>query len=421
MIESALSDPSIILEMQEVSKKFTYNLASTRKYGLRDLLRSGLGIKENNTKLRKNEFWALRNISFNLKRGETVGIIGLNGSGKSTILKLINGLFMPDLGEIRIKGKVGALIELGAGFHPMLSGRENIYLKGALLGKTKDEMDEISENIIDFAELGQFIDSPIKSYSSGMHVRLGFSVSVHITPDILLMDEVLAVGDFKFKQKCMDKINKMRDCTSTIFVSHSMGTVSLICDRVIVLNKGVVSFEGETDDAIKYYTAIVEDKDKNIKKQILKNNKDIKPFYGDLFYNKKKIHNVSHCWADKNLEKIEHAATGDEVNIIVKFQLKTKPIKQLTVGIPIWDKNGNYITGIASDMDNIKLRRDKYNYYNIILKFSELIFNPNEYISVIAIHDGLEFYYRGLNDILSVTNHKRYFGFVTATHDWIIQ
>ena len=421
MIESALSDPSIILEMNGVSKKFSYSLASTRKYGLRDLLRSALGITEKNANLRKNEFWALRNISFKLKRGETVGIIGLNGSGKSTILKLINGLFMPDLGNIRIKGKVGALIELGAGFHPMLTGRENIYLKGALLGKTKDEMDEISQNIIDFAELGEFIDSPIKSYSSGMHVRLGFSVSVHITPDILLMDEVLAVGDFKFRQKCMDRINEMRERTSTIFVSHSMPIVSLICDRVIVLNKGAVVFEGNTDDAIKYYTAIIEDKDKNSRKKVLKNNKDIKPFYGELFLNENKISNVSHFWANKNLKKIENAVTGDEVNIIVKFQLKTKPKKKLTVGIPIWDKNGNYITGIASDMDKIELRSDKNNCYKIILKFSELILNPNDYVSVIAIHDGLEFYYRRLNNILSVTNHKRHFGFVTATHDWIIK
>lgn len=420
MIESALSDPSIILEMHGVSKKFSYSLASTRKYGLRDLLRSGLGITEKNTKLRKNEFWALNNISIKLKRGETVGIIGLNGSGKSTILKLINGLFMPDMGEIQIKGKVGALIELGAGFHPMLTGRENIYLKGALLGKTKDEMDDICQNIIDFAELGEFIDSPIKSYSSGMHVRLGFSVSVHITPDILLMDEVLAVGDFQFKQKCMDKINKIREFTSTIFVSHSMGTVSLICDRVIVLNKGVVVFEGDTDDAIKYYTAIIDDKDK-IKKPNLKIIKDIKPFYGELFFNEKKIDNISHYWADKKLKTIEQATTGDEVNIIVKFTLKTKPVKQLIVGIPIWDKNGNYITGIASDMDGIKLRRDKHNRYTVILNFSELIFNPSDYISIIAIHDGLEFYYRGLNSILSVTNHKRYFGFVTATHNWIVK
>ena len=139
-----------------------------------------------------------------MNRGESLGLIGLNGAGKSTLLKMIKGLIMPDTGEIKIKGEVGALIELGAGFHPMLSGRENIYIKGALLGKSKDKMEEIYEDIINFAELGSFIDAPLKSYSSGMHVRLGFAIAIFMEPDILLLDEVLAVGDFKFRQKCLD-------------------------------------------------------------------------------------------------------------------------------------------------------------------------------------------------------------------------
>jgi ABC-type polysaccharide/polyol phosphate transport system ATPase subunit len=363
----------------------------------------------------------VRNVSLSLKRGKTLGIIGLNGSGKSTILKMINGLYMPDVGEIRIKGTVGALIELGAGFHPMLTGRENVFVKGALLGKSKEEMDEIYQGIVDFAELGEFINSPIKTYSSGMHVRLGFAVAVHINPDILLMDEVLAVGDFRFQQKCMDKINQMRERSSTIFVSHSMGYVSLFCDWVVVLDKGMIAYEGHPEDAIKFYMSEIEEKDKKKKQPSQKVTKDIRPFYGNLFLNEEKICNIDHYWADEDLNKIDCAETGSEVNIVIKFQLKASPRKLFTVGIPIWDKQGNYITGIATDMDGIELRGNENNNYHLLLNFPELTFNPNEYISVIAIHDGLEFYYRGLNTTLTVQNYKRHFGFITVSHKWIVQ
>jgi ABC-type polysaccharide/polyol phosphate transport system ATPase subunit len=420
MLESSLADPSIVLELDKVSKKFCYNLSNTRKYGLKEIVRAGFGKAQQNGKLRKGEFWALRNVSFNLKRGKTVGIIGLNGSGKSTILKMINGLYMPDQGEIRMKGTVGALIELGAGFHPMLSGKDNIYIKCALLGKSKEEIDDIYQQIVDFAELGEFINSPIKKYSSGMHVRLGFSVAMHINPDILLMDEVLAVGDFRFRQKCLDKINEMRERMSTIFVSHSMGYISLFCDRVMVLDKGTIAYEGNVEDAIKYYMDEIEDKKGKKKKPTLKKAKEIRPFYGNIFLNEKKICNIEHFWADKELNKIDFTETGSEINLITKFQLKVKPKKELVVGIPIWDKNGNYITGIATDMDKIKLNGDENNCYHVILNFPELPFNPNEYIAVVAISDGLEFYYRGLNHGLTTRNYKRHFGFISANHQWII-
>jgi ABC-type polysaccharide/polyol phosphate transport system ATPase subunit len=420
MLESALTDPSIVLELDEVSKKFFYNLSYTRKWGFREIIRAGFGKDQQNGDLRKSEFWAVRNVSFQLQRGKTLGIIGLNGSGKSTILKMINGLYMPDQGQIRIKGNVGALIELGTGFHPMLTGRENIYIKGALLGKSKEEMDEIYQQIADFAELGEFINSPIKTYSSGMHVRLGFAVAVHIDPDILLMDEVLSVGDFQFRQKCMDKINYLRERTSTIFVSHSMGDISLFCDWVIVLDKGMIAFEGKADDAIKFYMYDVEEKNNKKKQPVKQKTQDIKPFYGDLFINEKKICDIEHYWADKDLKKIDHAETGSEVNIVIKFRLKRKPRKDLVVGIPIWDKKGTLITGIATDMDQIELVGDNENRYELILHFKELSFNPNEYVSTMAVVDGLEYYYRGINNTLAVTNYKRNFGFFTANHRWII-
>ena len=422
MLQHLLNNSNILLELDDVSKKFSYSLANARKYGLRDVLRSMCGLTHRDGYLRKGEFWAVRNVSFHLKRGETLGIIGLNGSGKSTILKMINGLYLPDKGEIRIKGEVGALIELSAGFHSMLTGRENIYVKGALLGKSKEEMDDLYQQIVDFAELGTFIDSAIKTYSSGMHVRLGFAVAAHINPDILLLDEVLAVGDFPFRQKCMDKINQIRQNTSIIFVSHSMESVSLFCDRVIVLDKGIIVYEGQAVDAIKYYLSEVDTRDRNKKNknQPQKGVKDITPFFGELFLNEEKISKIKHYWADKDLNRIEFVETGSEVNIIVRFKLKTKPKNNLVIGIPIWDKNGNYITGLATDIDQVPLIGDEKNRYQIILNFPELTFNPNEYISLIVIIDGLEFYYRGLNDVIPVQNHRRHFGFITASHKWQI-
>lgn len=420
MLESSLADPSIVLELDRVSKKFCYNLSNTRKYGLKEIVRAGFGKAQQNGKLRKGEFWAVRNVSFDLKRGKTVGIIGLNGSGKSTILKMINGLYMPDQGEIRMKGTVGALIELGAGFHPMLSGKDNIYIKCALLGKSKEEIDDIYQQIVDFAELGEFINSPIKKYSSGMHVRLGFSVAMHINPDILLMDEVLAVGDFRFRQKCLDKINEMRERMSTIFVSHSMGYISLFCDRVMVLDRGTIAYEGNVEDAIKYYMDEIEDKKGKNKKPTLKKAKKIRPFYGNIFLNEKKIYNIEHFWADKELNKIDCAETGSDVNVVIRFRLKTKPKKYLIVGMAIWDRDGNYITGIATDMQQKHLKVNRDGDVDVVLNFPKLILNPSEYVSTIAVVDGLEFYYRGLNNELSVKNHIRHGGFVTANHVWKI-
>ena len=251
-----------------------------------------------------------------------------------------------------------------------------------------------------------------------MHVRLGFSVAAHMKPDILLMDEVLAVGDFRFQQKCHDKINQFREYSSTIFISHSMGSVRLFCDRVIVLDKGQLVFEGDPDEAIKFYMSEVEQKHNPVEKK--KTLPQGKQFYGDLFQNDNKIAHIEHYWADKELNRINSAETGDEVNIIVRFQLKSPPQKELVIGIPIWNEEGTYITGISTDMNNITLSSKGDLLYEVCLHFKKIILNPGCYISVISIVDGLEFYYRGLNNVFIVKNYKRNFGLVTPNHEWII-
>lgn len=205
---------------------------------------------------KKNEkFTALDGVSFDVKKGETIGLIGRNGAGKSTLLKLLSRVTAPTAGEIRIKGKISSMLEVGTGFHPELTGRENVYLNGAILGMSRKEVDERIEDIIEFSECRQFIDTPVKRYSSGMFVKLAFSVAAHLNSDIMLMDEVLAVGDMAFQKKCIEKmVSVARDEGKTIiYVSHNMQTIRQLCSRCIVLDKGKVVFNGEVEDAINVY------------------------------------------------------------------------------------------------------------------------------------------------------------------------
>ncbi len=214
-------------------------------YGITDLAKNLVGIRPDSATLRRDEFWALQSINFELKKGDVLGLIGVNGSGKTTLLRLLSGIFPPDRGEIVIKGKVGALIALGTGFHPYFTGRENIYLNGAILGLGRDELDAQYDEIVQFSEIGDFIDAPVATYSSGMRVRLGFAVAMAMKPDLLLIDEVLAVGDLGFKVKCLNKINQLMEHAAVIFVSHSMQLVARVSNRILVLHKGIVNHHGD--------------------------------------------------------------------------------------------------------------------------------------------------------------------------------
>jgi lipopolysaccharide transport system ATP-binding protein len=208
--------------------------------------------------LRPGEFWAVNDVSFELRRGECLGLIGHNGAGKTTLLKMLNGLIKPDRGRIEMNGRVGALIALGAGFNPILTGRENIYINGSVLGLSKKEIDEKIDEIIDFAEIGDFIDSPVQNYSSGMAVRLGFSVASSLSPDVLILDEVLAVGDIGFVIKCLNRMRLVSSNAAVIFVSHSMQFVSSFCSRVIFMDHGRVEVDArEPKDAIDRYFELV--------------------------------------------------------------------------------------------------------------------------------------------------------------------
>lgn len=204
--------------------------------------------------LRTDEFWANSNISFEVNRGECVGLIGHNGAGKTTLLKMLNGLIKPDSGRITMRGRVGALIALGAGFNPLLSGRENVYINGAVLGLSRQEVRQRMDEIIDFSELGEFIESPVRNYSSGMQVRLGFAVAASIAPEILLIDEVLAVGDLDFRMKCIGRVRRLiENGTAVLLVTHSMTDLFRVCTRTIVLHGGKVRFDGDVARGVAVY------------------------------------------------------------------------------------------------------------------------------------------------------------------------
>ena len=238
-----MEEKEILVKVEGLSKKFCKDLKKSLWYGVQDLVSNIKGNKSDRL-LRDQEFWAVKDISFELRRGECLGLIGHNGAGKSTLLKILNGLINPDAGKVTIRGRVGALIELGAGFNPILTGRENIYNNGAVLGFTRKEINEKLETIIDFAEIREFIDMPVQNYSSGMKVRLGFAIAAQMEPDVLIIDEVLAVGDLGFSLKCFKTIDDILPNTAIVFVSHNMPQVSRLCDRVLLLDKGESYFKG---------------------------------------------------------------------------------------------------------------------------------------------------------------------------------
>ena len=216
--------------------------------------RPSLGRRLQAFRRRSEEFWALRDVSFDVARGETLGIIGENGAGKSTILKVLSSVTAPTVGEVTISGRLSALIEIGSGFHPELTGRENIYLSGSILGMRRREITEKLDRIIEFAGVREFIDTSVKHYSSGMYLRLGFAIAAHLEPDILLLDEVLAVGDAAFQVKCFDRINEMHQQGRTIiFITHDLAAVERLCDRVLLLRRGQLVANGPARDVVRQY------------------------------------------------------------------------------------------------------------------------------------------------------------------------
>jgi len=351
-----------VIKIENVTKKF-------RLYSDRPL-----SIKENIVRGMKNtykEFYALNDVSFEVKRGSTIGLIGKNGSGKSTLLKMINRTMFPDKGKITINGKIASLIELGAGFHPELSGRENIYNNATIFGFSKEEIDKRLPEIIEFSELEEFIDNTLRTYSSGMYARLAFSVAIHVDADILLVDEILGVGDINFQSKCANKIYEMkRNGTTIILVTHDMSTIDRLCDYAVWLDHGKKIAEGSPKEIqnayLKYMAeeqeerqkieetkAKVEEKEKNIKVE----EKDVRKkitHLGEHFGNGNVIFTSCKLLDEKGVDR-RSFNTGQKVKLQVEYLCQVDPADlQVNIGFEISSTQGIYIYGTNTSREGYK-------------------------------------------------------------------
>ena len=325
-------------------------------------------VNDRSTKGESDYVWALQNINLEIFDGEVIGIIGKNGAGKSTLLKLLSRVTAPTEGSITCYGKLASLLEVGTGFHPELTGKENIYLNGAVLGMTKEEINRKFDEIVDFAGCARYIDTPVKRYSSGMTVRLGFAVAAHLEPDILVIDEVLAVGDAEFKQKAVGKMKEVssQKGRTVLFVSHNMGSIKSLCQKVIVLDKGTVSFIGNVDEGINHYLSLnMEAKTK-------------------VFYNKENcidgIYNV--VFKSKKDLPLSNAIVGEPLKICIKYRNPNK--RNYNIAIGFFDEFQNFMFSIRSDLKGVYCREKEGEICFLIDKWplSSGIYSYN-----LAVHD----------------------------------
>jgi lipopolysaccharide transport system ATP-binding protein len=321
----------VLIKVENVKKKFCRSLRRSLQYGMQDIAADLMGWRMN-PELRRGEFYAVDDISFELHRRECLGVIGKNGAGKTTLLKMLNGLIKPDAGKITVKGQVGALIALGAGFNPLLSGRENIYVNGAILGMRRAEIIAKLEDIIDFAELREFIDAPVQSYSSGMIVRLGFAIAIHCHPDSLLLDEVLAVGDTAFQTKCFNTLNDLRNRgIGFILVSHNLSSIDAFCDRVVYLKHGRSVFVGSTQAALAEYNRDM------LEEGVAPVDEDaeLKTVYGSGRVAMKRV-----LFLDETGNQIKETRAGDPVTLRLEYKCATPEASPTVVDIHIKDQGG---------------------------------------------------------------------------------
>jgi len=409
---------SVVVNVNNVSKKFCRRIKHVMLYGSKDIVKDFFGVKSKTHLLRPGEFFAVNNVSFKLMKGETLGIIGVNGSGKSTLLKMINGIYMPDEGYIEVNGRAGALIEIGAGFHPMLTGRENIYINGSILGMAKKEIDKKFEEIVNFSELEDFIDTPVKFYSSGMFVRLGFAIAVFCNPEILLIDEILSVGDIAFQNKAFKKLYSLKEkANGIIYVGHNMMHIRNMCDRVIVIDNGKKLFIGETSEGIRYFQDFVAKK-KPGTDDIVKGGFK-RRFFSN--YSNKEIEILKFGLMDKDNSVSRLFKEKETIIQFCDFKVKVE-LKRLEFTFGISDENDRFdcLRAISNEgdtlMENIRPGR-----YRISLKYNNPHLSSGMYHSTLSIRNPItgETYERIISDKpFSVTGGFRDRGVISTNKEW---
>jgi len=365
----------ISIKVEHLTKKYIVNhkLNGVKYKTLRESISNKFNIFSsnfNNSRQVEEDFYALSNISFQIEQGDVVGIIGRNGAGKSTLLKILSKITEPTTGKIILKGKVASLLEVGTGFHPELTGRENIFLNGAILGMSKYEIKKKFDEIVDFAGVEFFLDTPVKRYSSGMYVRLAFSVAAHLEPDILIVDEVLAVGDVEFQKKCLGKMQEVskNQGRTVLFVSHNMGAVQTLCNKGLYLKNGFVTYQGTSIETIKYY---MHDISKEMNQNNLIDRKDRK---GNQ---KIKVNKIT--FYDKENHEVTEVLSGDYIRI--KFDInitEVVDIEKMIVAVKLFDTYEQNIAMWISDEYDFKFSNNQYNSFSLVI--SNLNLRPGQYL-----------------------------------------
>ncbi len=407
----------VTIEVNSVSKSF-------RKYTnreiatIKDLFLRGIFRKDT---FETETFWALRDVSFTVEKGKMIGIIGSNGSGKSTMLKLLAGIMGPTTGSVRLNGRVSALIELGAGFHTELSGRENIFINGIILGLSKKEIRGRFDDIVRFAGLEDFIDSPVKTYSSGMYMRLGFAIAINVDPDILLIDEILAVGDEEFQHKCLNKINEFKRKGKTlVFVSHDLGSIERLCDEVVWIEDGVLKARGLARMVIDSYTEYVasfeEERAFENHQSALEEAKRESPNR----WGTREIEITSVRLTDGDKKEKYLFEYGEPIEIILSYKTKRK-IEDPVFGIGIFRDDGVCVFGTNTAIDGLSISAVEGE-GNVIFSIDRSNLVEGSYLLDVAIHkrDGQPYDYQSRLYSFVMRSKIKDVGIYRPDHDWLI-
>ncbi len=392
------------IELKHITKTYAMYVKPT------DRLKEALDFRRRSY---HDTFYALNDVNIHVKKGEMIGFIGENGSGKSTLLKIITGVLTPTSGEMQINGNIAALLELGSGFNPEYSGYDNIYLNGMVLGFTKEQVDEMVDDIISFADIGDHLYQPVKTYSSGMFVRLAFAVAINVDPEILIVDEALAVGDLEFQLKCMEKFTEFRNAGKTIlFVSHDVNAVRRFCDRVYWLKNGVVENEGETME-------VTEEYENFLKRKSLKTVDREKSVVEE--HSAPEIVTVdSATLLDENLESVDIVEQNSTVYVKVEYTVKDESPKNPVLGVAIRTVQNHYVCGLNTLLDKtaIPWKKGKNVFY---IKYPNMSLLSGEYYFDVAFFEEnatVPFVYKTKYVTMFITGKYVGEGIVVLDHEW---